>query len=382
MEFLNISLSTVCLDKEKSLLRQPPRLDQDQQYNYKELFDYYTLFSDIFYSKSGNIELLGPPLLNLKTHLEEGKVHVDGYDVKDNINIVDSNRICCTTIKNIEDSESVYIEIDGQGFTRNIQPNMSHFFLDKNVLVTQQRDNPIEWIVFWINYHIEHHNINAVLIYDNCSESYSVSQLEQKISQINAIDRCCVVDWKIPFGVTGGPKQVWDSDFGQHQFLEHALKRMLSEASCAIIGDIDELPLHENGVSIPDLFKTIEEPVLSYYRRNIVDVGVDCKTRLHSDTFMYEKNKPLAGTKYAISPKKLPKKAQLLVHRVTGCATYFCDDIISRHFGSLRVDWRNGKYSQRPLKKPSQFSNLQEDKVLVESFRKIDNEQVKKISQL
>lgn len=382
MKFLDLNISSIVLDPNKNIIRQAPRLEKDQQDNYKELFDYYTLFSDIFYNVDGDIELLGPPLLNLKDTIQDAQIYINNKDVTKKVEFIDANRISRSIIRDSAGSDSIQIEFDDYSFIKKIQPNMSSFFTNKNVLVTQQRDNPIEWIVYWIMHHIEHNKINAVLIYDNGSQGYCLDELKSAIDKIDKIDKACVVDWKTPWGPTGGHNQVWDSDYGQHQSWEHALKRLLADANCAIIGDVDELPLHQYGLAIPDILEGIEQPVLSYYRRNIVDVGLDSAIRLHSDTFMFEEHKPLAGTKYSISPRRLSENTQLLVHRVVGSDTYQCDDIISSHFGSLRVDWRNGNYSQRPLKKISQFSNLQEDEVLIESFRKIDNEQVKKIIQL
>lgn len=382
MKFLELDISRVVLDPNKNFIRHAPRLEKDQQANYKDLFDYYTLFSDIFYTKDGSVELLGPPLLNLKDIIQGAQFYIDDKEVIEKLDLIDANRISRSIIRDFANSDSIQIEFDDYFFIKKIQPNMSDFFTDKNVLVTQQRDNPIEWIVYWIMHHIEHNKINAVLIYDNGSQSYSLDELKSAINKINKINKACIIDWKTPWGPTGGHNQVWDSDYGQHQSWEHALKRLLADANCAIIGDVDELPLHQHGLAIPDILEDLAQPVLSYYRRNIVDVGLDSAIRLHSDTFMFEGHKPLAGTKYSIAPRRLSEKTQLLVHRVVGSDTYQCDDIISSHFGSLRVDWRNGNYSQRPLKKISQFSNLQEDKVLIESFRKIDNEQVKKISQL
>ena len=69
MKFLDLNISSIVLDPNKNIIRQAPRLEKDQQDNYKELFDYYTLFSDIFYNVDGDIELLGPPLLNLKVYV-------------------------------------------------------------------------------------------------------------------------------------------------------------------------------------------------------------------------------------------------------------------------------------------------------------------------
>lgn len=371
MRNLSTKLSGVVLDGKDSLMRIPPRKENDQQANYKDLFDYYRLFADIYFNVDGNIELIGPPLLNLREFVERAEFYIDGRLVG-GIIIEELDRMSRITLPcDNQEVSLLRVKIGNQVFVKEIQPSHLDFFKDKNVLVTQQRDNPIEWILYWILYHIEHHGIDSVLIYDNGSMSYTIAELEKSIAKIDHLKKICIVSWDILWGPTGGPNQVWDSDYGQHQAWMHALGRFLKKSNSVIIDDVDELPLHENNISILDMLNIIEEPVLLFKRRNIVDVGIDIKPRLHYHTIMYELDKPLASPKYAFSPKKLNKDTQLLVHRVSGAAAYEAKEVIARHFGSLRMDWRNGKYEIRPLKKETSFKNLCADEKLLSSFEPV-----------
>lgn len=372
MDFLDINLSSVILDKDQGCYRVPPREKVDQQSNYEDLFDFFTIFSDIYQTEEG-VELLGPPLLNLKDPLKSGKIYIDGVDKTDKLIINEIDRISRSIIPDIKDARQIEIVFQDQKFIKDIQSNYSNFFLDRNVLVTHQRDNPLEWILYWVLFHVKHHNIDAVLIYDNGSSNYSTNEIKNILAKVQNIKKVCIVDWKIPFGLTGGHNQVWDSDYGQHQFLEHALKRLLRYADCAIIGDIDELPLHDNNIPLPDLLKRVNQPVLSYSRRNIVNVGYSEGLQVHSTTWMYEADKPLINKKYSIAPRKLNLNTQLLVHQVIGADVCFCTDLISRHFMSLRVDWRNGNYSPKPLQASSCYENLIEDSNLRYSFESVDS---------
>lgn len=368
----NINLSGVVLDGKDSLVRKAPRKEEDQQANYKDLFDYYRLFADIYFNIDGNIELIGPPLLNLRESIERAEFYIDGQLIDEGIIIEELDRMSRITLPCNNQNVSLFeIRIGSQSFIKQVQFSYLDFFADKKVLVTQQRDNPIEWIVYWVLYHIEYHGIDSVLIYDNGSISYTIDELEKAIAKIDSLKKICIVGWDVLWGPTGGPNQVWDSDYGQHQAWMHALGRFLKKANSVIIDDVDELPLHENNLSILDMLNIIEEPVILFKRRNIVDVGIDTRPRLHCHTGMYELDKPLASPKYAFSPKKLHKNVQLLVHRVSGVATYEANDVIARHFGALRMDWRNGKYEVRPLKKETSFKNLSTDENLLSSFEPV-----------
>lgn len=87
METVTINLSSIMLDKETHTLRLPPRKEEDQQFNYKELFDYTTLFADIFFLADGRVELLGPPLLNLESILRKGNLFIDNRNYCNELNI-------------------------------------------------------------------------------------------------------------------------------------------------------------------------------------------------------------------------------------------------------------------------------------------------------
>lgn len=381
MDFLDVDLSTITLEKDGGISRKEPREERHKQYNYNELFDHYTLFSDMFFCNSKNkffcnskIELLGPPLLNLKKHLESSEIYLDDVRVsKRNISINEMDRISRTIIKTKKMPKNLKIKINNQEFIKKIQPNHTAFFKNKNVLVTQQRNNRIEWILYWIVYHVYHHKVNAVLIYDNDSNLYTAQQLQNAISLVHGIERACVIDWKIPFGVTGGPKKIWDSDFGQYQFLDNALNRFLRESNCAIIGDIDELPLHRLGTPIPQLLKNSKSPILSYPRLDIVNTCEPQIALKHSDTFQYNYEAPLINTKYSISPKYIPVKAQLLVHSVRGVKYKDNHDIISRHFNSLRLNWQNSDFTPLPAKYNENLK-LTKDYSLIQSFNEVDKQ--------
>ena len=384
-KFIDIKLSTLKVDGE-SITRRPPREKKDQQRNYLELFDFNTIFSDMYYTESG-IQLLGPPLLNLKGPLISGKVLLENVDISSSLSCIEKNRISKVQYS-CENRESSFIDFDTDisNDILLIQPNLSKFFKDKNVLVTQQKNNSLYWIAFWLEFHIKHHNINSVIIYDNGSTTYSIDDIKNTIRLFSEIEIASVVQWDIPWGPTGGHNSVWDSDFGQHQSWEHAFSRCLSESNCAIFGDIDEFPVSEKGVAIPELISSIDEPVLSYKRRQIVEVNTDTYTdygiRLPSDTGYYEADNHEIAPKYAINPKKLSNSASLMAHQVLNAKSFKTEDIVSRHMGNMRIDWRNQRFEPIEIKEFESFSNLLKDTQLQLAFACLQLDWLEKINLL
>lgn len=379
METTNINLSSVILDKETHTLRIPPRKEEDQQPNYKQLFDYTTLFSDIFFLKDGRVELLGPPLLNLESILKKGGVFIEGKNYLYELDIFSEHRKCrilLPEIQNIQNKKLV-LEYEGMHFEREIQPNRCDFFKDCNVLVTQQRDNPLEWIGYWIAHHVKHHETDAILIYDNGSTLYTLQDLEKLACAIKGVKKVCIVNWQIPYGVTGGDKSIWDSDFGQYQSWEHAMTRFCATANSVIIGDIDELIIHEQGVSIPQLLSQIDEPAVAYRRRQIEEIPSLPEyihlPRMHCHTHLYQAQKTLWAAKYAINPKKVKAGTHFRVHDILGDKMHVDAKLLGRHFGALRIHWRIGSFEPIPMKKKEDYKvELIEDTPLKQSYHGVD----------
>ena len=379
METTSINLSSVILDKETHTLRIPPRKEEDQQFNYKELFDYTTLFADIFFLADGRVELLGPPLLNLESILKKGNLSIDGKNYHDELNITSEHRKCRILLPKIQNihKKKLVLEYEGTCFEREIQPNQCDFFKDCNVLVTQQRDNPLEWIGYWIAHHAKHHETDAVLIYDNGSTLYTLKELEKLVCSVKGIKKVCIVNWLIPYGVTGGDKSIWDSDFGQYQSWEHAMARFCANANTVIIGDVDELIVHEQGISIPQLLAYIDEPVVAYRRRQIEEVLSLPKytdlPRMHCHTHLYQAQKMPWAAKYAINPKKVKAGTHFRVHDVLGDKMYTDEKLLGRHFGALRIHWRVGSFEPIPMKTKEEYkTELTEDIPLKQSFQDVD----------
>lgn len=144
-----------------------------------------------------------------------------------------------------------------------------------------------------------------------------------------------------------------------------------------MICDVDELILHEEGMAIPDILANISEPVLQFKRRQIIEVE-SCNEyshlpRMHCLTHLYEEEKPLEAPKYAFMPSKISPDTHLLVHHVIGDKMHLSNKVLGRHFGSLRLHWRNNDFSPINLRMADSYkTNLLEDKQLKDSFKLID----------
>ncbi|MGP1351972.1 MAG: glycosyltransferase family 2 protein [Parasphingopyxis sp.] len=252
MNLGEIYLSQVSSAFGKEFFRKPIRNIEARQRDYEEKFDYLTIFNDVFWSKDGNTILcLGPRLTWLSKLSYEFTFSCaqSGEKLKHDVAVTPSAAGGGTTIIAVEPRKTtltIELTVGGTKFAIAPQPNLSKYFSGRNVLITLQKDNKIEWIRDWCLYYRENFGFDSFLIYDNSSSDYSTDQLRHGLS---AIDGCHVVDWPFRYGpqldIQVGAYQ--DSASAQPCMLAHCHHRALLEARVIFNADIDELLYSDGG---------------------------------------------------------------------------------------------------------------------------------------
>lgn len=339
-------IKTVVRQLPGRLRREAPRPIEHRQPEYDERFDHTTLFSGAFVVQDG-LELLGPPLLNLRADLTGATFIVDGVTFGGEVLMEDKHRISRTILRGIKHANEVVVDFPHEGTVSLPVSQPISGFDNRRVLVTQQQNNPIEWIRFWARFHAVQHGVDAVVVYDNFSTVYGSGDLEDALCSIPELTDVAVIDWRVPFGVTGGPANMWDSDFGQHQQLEHAMRYVLADAACVVQGDVDELVIADNGASVCDMLIDSSVAELRYPRRGVgVTVlgghGMEGHLLGHEDFGYFDPVRPLQMPKYSVVPSRVHSDAHYLVHGVDGVPRIVAEGVYSRHYSALRVDWRKG----------------------------------------
>jgi hypothetical protein len=225
-----VSLSSCCIAQEAGILRELPGQRALGQPSYDRDFDFDTLFYDVVRVER-SILFIGPPLLNLEAHLRKVGWILENLKADATRNaIMNRKRVSEIWI----DSPQNFIELKTAlgSFALVVQENLSFLFQGRRVLMTMSKNNPIAWIIDWIDFHINLHGADAVLIYDNQSDTYSAWELEQQLRSAFPGTPVLVMNWPFKYGPQKGgqPLARWDSDFCQPGMLQHARFRMLQLA--------------------------------------------------------------------------------------------------------------------------------------------------------
>ena len=214
----------------------------------------------------------------------------------------------------------------------------------RNVLYALNKDNDLAWICDWVAAHQRNHGVDAVLLSDNNSATYSSNDLRQALAQIPGIAVADVLEVPLRYG----PSPTTVTTVGALKFLQRALlnivrDRWLEKARGVLVCDIDELVVSHCGRSIFDATANAAIKYKSFggewrYRALTPD-----KAR-HADHVFTATPAQKCANKYCIVPDSILGRMSWGVHAVEGVNRRFFP--MSRAFSfyhcrSISTSWKN-----------------------------------------
>lgn len=344
----DISLSSWTLGRNSPVLRQPGRHPSLRHWDFEDKYDFRTVFYDCFWSEDGqSVFLIGPPLLNLDEDLGMRFFAMpSGEECRPEV--IPRTQVTLMSLAVPPSLRCLRIESAAGTTFLAPQPNHADLFGARRVLTTLSQNNELEWIRDWVIFHQRHHGCDAVLVYDNNSTKYDISELRACLSGIAGVS-AAAVSWPYLYGPFDCrfplTYDLLHGHFCQFGMLEHARWRFLSSARSILNADIDEIILCEGGKS---LFALTEDSSTGYVRfqglwvENLRSSGLDPQAMpLHRD-FWHIRNSRMEGceSKWAAVPGKVPRNAQMFVHEILGHPEAELPVMTGmRHYKALNVNW-------------------------------------------
>lgn len=330
------------------LRREPRRARNLQPQDFGERFDHATLFYDAFAAGS-LIFLSGPPLLNLRPALAAAGWRVDGLPLVPGqviLGDIDRTQRSWLDLRRVGGARSLVVTLADLRLETAVSADGAGLFAGRNVLVTLSKNNDLAWIHDWIVFHRDHHAIDAVLLYDNGSDAYTMESLRDAVAAIAGV-HVVVVPWNYPYGPLGGVDGSgrvlpWDSDFCQYGMLEHAKVRFLRHANLVMNADVDELLLCRGGETIGDLMDRHHLDFCRYaghWLENIRPADVEGSSRHGHFAWINPASAP-CEFKWSVRPTRVPlRRVQWRVHDVHGLPSTSQPDAAYRHFAGITTGW-------------------------------------------
>jgi Glycosyltransferase family 92 len=346
------SVTTVKFPETWNIKRTPARpenlrIDYCGGMKFDENFDWDNMWYDCIQLNEQQTILIGPPLYQAKEWMANNAGFADRNGNMLQYQFFDLDRVsyCVVHTKSLDDhivmlsqsADPVAIEVH----------NNNGYFNGHKVMVTLQRDNPIEWIEQWMDYHYRNHGIDAFLIYDNGSKEYSINEMDLRLSRPYL--KLVIVPWLYPYGPQGSDYAPWDSDYGQYCMLEHAKYRYLSSAELVLNNDIDEL-IVAKGVNLEKILGQLTagpHQCLLYQGVWIEPYDLPNRQSAHLKPMSNRKfkdyccidanNKRGIGHKWMLVPQA-NMQYQWLVHRIAGPAGITTDLYYAHHL-AMNTNW-------------------------------------------
>lgn len=226
--------------KRRHIVPDAYRLD-----GYDDTYDFRTLAYDVIWiAWKKAVLLICPKLLNLETLLTTSKIYISGQEVQ-KIRIKRYRRHDEVWISCVSAPSDISIETETFILESKISLECSDFD-GKNVLMTKSKNNDLGWVSDWLKHHVTAQGANAALIFDNGSDAYPLSKIQQSVQTVDGLSIAQVIASDFPFGSWKASKLIHRSMFYQAGMLSIARHRFLHSARAVLPIDIDELVTGQN----------------------------------------------------------------------------------------------------------------------------------------
>jgi hypothetical protein len=348
------ALSSAAFLAEGGALKREPRAAKRQRPQaFYEKFEAYALAYDCFWHADGErILIVGPPPLNLKRNWQAARFLAmpSGTDLK--AESFASESVMVTALAGAPaDTTAIKLALDGERFELNVQPNLSQALAGSRLLFTMSKDNDLDWIRSWADYHARRHGADAVLFFDNGSTRYGTGDVEETLLSVPGLHHVAVASWPFKYGspdpaVLNNP---FYTLFLQIASMSVALRRYGAKAHAILNCDIDELVHTPQGTTIFDLAAQSPKGLVVMEGR-FVEALTAVENPVHADFPMRLKDKKARRSsprKWALDPNRdwvRELDVHPYMHWIHGRPAFAKTqrpDIFYWHFRGISTNWKD-----------------------------------------
>ena len=273
-----------------------------------------------------------------------------------------------------EGTTAIKLELGDEHWELPVGANYSAMLAGRRVLFTMSKDNDLAWIREWALWHVRLHGTDAVVLFDNGSQSYSVVEIEHALLSVPGLSLIAVPSWSGRFGMTDHALSVnpfW-SHFLQITSMGVVLRRFGAQAFGLLNCDIDELAATHSGRSIYDLLTDARRGLVVFRGHWIEAIGENANShrgfRLKLRDARLSRSSP---GKWVLDPKRdwvQSLDVHPYWHWVEGRPWFgksMPRDAYYRHFRGINTNWKEN----RTVSPPADAMDVDTD--LVDAFARM-----------
>lgn len=307
------TLNGLVLPRRPEFTRDIVSIPERRTANFNDEYDFHTLFYDAFYvQRRDALCLICPPLLNLEKIFRSAQWRADGRRLRIAA-LYPHKRFVEVWMRGAAKApRELRFTFDDVDARAAVSPGESELFAGLRCGVVKSRNNDLNWIRDWAEYHVKVHGLEGVLLFDHGSDRYGVEDVEATLLSVPGVKRACVIPSPYPFGPTTDDNAL----FLQVGELNIARLRFFARAAGVLVCDIDELVAPSPDGSV---FETARKSFLGYalfhgsWRYPETHDGED-GPRLHREHVLKRVGQPDCQTKYCVRPQGLSGAAHWDIH--------------------------------------------------------------------
>jgi hypothetical protein len=355
-QIIRATSSLVALPQDSALVRLPRAARRRRSVRFGERFESHILFYDAFwYGAAGSVMLVGPPPLNLLPDFERAEFVARPSGASLSPTFFVSRSVMTVELHGAPaNTETVEMRLAGQGFRITVLPDMAPQFAGSRCLSTMNKDNDLDWISLWADWHARLHGANAILMIDNGSTRYSIEELEQTLAAVPGMRTVTVLSWPYRYGMLDSGvlfHRHW-ANFVQIAGFAVWLRRFGAEAAGLMNCDIDELVGTENGRSAFDALADSPGGLVNLRGHWVESVADEpAEGRLHF-AYRYRLRNPLqalCADKWLLDPRLAWARDSTIVpmmHRIYGVSRPMrarAPELSFWHFRGISTNWKQNR---------------------------------------
>lgn len=248
-----LETSFAALPETAAVRRLPRAPRRDRPVSFRERFEDRALWYDAFWdAEEQNILLVGPPPLNLMAGLHAASYTAQPSGAPLRAAFFPSRSTMVTRLEGAPaGTEAVTVTVLGHTIVLPVQPNLSDALAGANILLAVNKDNRLDWIAHWADWHVRLHGVDTVVLVDNGSQDYTREALAARLAAVPGLARVVLLSMPHRFGATdpGVVFYPYWAHFLQISCFDLVLRRLAARAAGLLNLDIDEL-CHRTGGTI------------------------------------------------------------------------------------------------------------------------------------
>ncbi|WP_404400288.1 hypothetical protein [Pelagibacterium halotolerans] len=353
-QIIEIESSAAFLPEDGPLRRSPRAPRRKRPEAFWAAFEDRALVYDCFWSANGNeIVLVCPPPCTLAPQWEAARfaAQPSGQALEPRFYI--SRSTMTIALGNAPaHTESVILNFGEGTFHLPVRPNLADTFANRRVMFTMNKDNDLEWMTLWADWHAKLHGVDAIIVFDNASTSYAPGTVAETLAAVPGIKTVAVPSWPYRYGPVDPAvlfHPYW-ANFLQVASFRVTVSRLAPRAAGILNCDIDELV----GIGLDgDAFAALAKghDGLATLKGTWVETAVapkdaDCPHHLRYRYRNANRLKSICANKWIISPQA-PWAQNFaytpMMHRIYGLSKAInkrAPSLPFFHFKAINTNWK------------------------------------------